>query len=109
MGWRGWAPGGGDTKRKLYLRKNNFFVIEKYIEDAKQKENRQIADRAQNNTLPWRVINNNLRQTPIFFRTNFAVTLLLQDKWASLSLPADPGRLFPPVWRPQYILKVSFS
>ena len=32
----------------------------------------------------------------------FAVTLLLQDQWASLSLPADPGRLFPPVWRPQY-------
>ena len=25
-----------DTKRKLYLRKIYFFVIEKYIEDAKQ-------------------------------------------------------------------------
>ena len=24
------------TKRKLYLRKRHFFVIEKYIEDAKQ-------------------------------------------------------------------------
>ena len=29
---------GGDTKRKLYLRKRHFFVIEKYIEDAKQDE-----------------------------------------------------------------------
>ena len=29
---------GADTKRKLYLRKSNFFVIEKYIEVAKQKE-----------------------------------------------------------------------
>ena len=38
MGWRGWAPQGSDTKRKLYPRKNNLFVMEKYIEDAKQKE-----------------------------------------------------------------------
>ena len=29
---------GRDTKRKLYLRKRHFFVIEKYAEDAKQKE-----------------------------------------------------------------------
>ena len=29
---------GRDTKRKLYLRKRHFFVIEKYIEDARQKE-----------------------------------------------------------------------
>ena len=28
---------GRDTKRKLYQRKNNFFVIEKYIEDARQE------------------------------------------------------------------------
>ena len=38
MSWRGWQRGDDDTKRKLYLRKNNFFVIEKYIEDAKQEE-----------------------------------------------------------------------
>ena len=38
MGWRGWASGGADTKRKLYLRKRHFFVIEKYVEDAKQEE-----------------------------------------------------------------------
>ena len=35
---RGWTPGGADTKRKLYLRKNNFFVMEKYIKDARQEE-----------------------------------------------------------------------
>ena len=29
---------GRDTKRKLYLRKRHFFVIEKYIEDARQDE-----------------------------------------------------------------------
>ena len=29
---------GLDTKRKLYPRNNNFFVMEKYIEDARQKE-----------------------------------------------------------------------
>ena len=29
---------GRDTKRKLYPRKNNFFVMEKYIEDARQEE-----------------------------------------------------------------------
>ena len=29
---------GRDTKRKLYLRTRHFFVMEKYIEDAKQEE-----------------------------------------------------------------------
>ena len=38
MGWRGKTSGGNDTKRKLYPRKNNFFVMETYIEDAKQEE-----------------------------------------------------------------------
>ena len=30
--------GHGDTKRKLYLRKIHFFVIDKYVEDVKQDE-----------------------------------------------------------------------
>ena len=38
MSWRGWTTQAADTKRKLYPRKNNFFVMEKYVEDAKQKE-----------------------------------------------------------------------
>ena len=29
---------GGDTKRKLYPRKRDVFVIEKYVEDVKQEE-----------------------------------------------------------------------
>ena len=35
-----WAP---DTKRKLYLRKIHFFVMEKYIEDARQ-ERKDVPD-----------------------------------------------------------------
>ena len=38
MSWRGWTSQGTDTKRKLYLRKRHFFVIEKYVEDAEQEE-----------------------------------------------------------------------
>ena len=38
MGWRGWTPWLALTKRKLSLGKRYFFVIEKYIEDVKQKE-----------------------------------------------------------------------
>ena len=34
----GGHQGAPDTKRKLYLRKRYCFVIEKYIEDAKQDE-----------------------------------------------------------------------
>ena len=29
---------GRDTKRKLHLRKRYFFIMEKYIEDARQEE-----------------------------------------------------------------------
>ena len=38
MGWRGWTSGDDDTNRKLTLRKRYFFVMEKYVEDAKQEE-----------------------------------------------------------------------
>ena len=38
MSWRGWTSEGADTKRKLYPRKKNVFVIEKQFEDAKQDE-----------------------------------------------------------------------
>ena len=33
-----------------------------------------------------------------------AVTLLLHDQWAELSLPADPGRVFHPVRRPEMFI-----
>ena len=35
---RGWTSVGADTKRKLTLRRRYFFVVEKYVEDAKQEE-----------------------------------------------------------------------
>ena len=38
MGWRGWTSESAESKRKLYLRKRNFFVMGKYIEDARQEE-----------------------------------------------------------------------
>ena len=34
MSWRGWPSVGGDTKRKLTLRKRHFFVID--VKDVKQ-------------------------------------------------------------------------
>ena len=36
MSWREWASVSGDTKMKLTLRKEYFFVIGKHIEDVKQ-------------------------------------------------------------------------
>ena len=36
MGWRGLPAGARTHKRKLYLRKTQFFVIENYVEDVKQ-------------------------------------------------------------------------
>ena len=38
MGWRGLPSGARTHKNKLTLRKRYFFVIEKYVEDAKQDE-----------------------------------------------------------------------
>ena len=38
------------------------------------------------------------------FSSKLAVTILLQDQWASLSIPADPGRVFHPVRRPQSVI-----
>ena len=38
MSWRGWTSLGHRHKKKAYLRKRHFFVIEKYVEDVKQEE-----------------------------------------------------------------------
>ena len=38
MGWRGWASGDTRHKKEVVPKKNTFFVIEKYVEDAKLKE-----------------------------------------------------------------------
>ena len=38
MGWKGLASGARTNKNKLTLRKRHVFVIEKYVEHAKQEE-----------------------------------------------------------------------
>ena len=61
MGWRGWAPSDDDTKRKLYLRETHFFVIEKYIEDAKQEE-KDVPDLLEAIMRPTCLVKEELRQ-----------------------------------------------
>ena len=60
MGWRGWTPGGDDTKRKLYPRKNNFFVMEKYSEDVKQ-EGKDVPDLLESIMRPTCLVKEELR------------------------------------------------
>ena len=61
MGWRGWIPVGRDTKRKLYLRKRHFFVMEKYIEDARQEE-KDVPDLLEAIMRPTCLVKEELRQ-----------------------------------------------
>ena len=64
MGWRGMDTGGywvaPDTKRKLYLRKRHFFVIEKYVEDVKQDE-KHVPDLLEAIMRPTRLVKEELR------------------------------------------------
>ena len=69
MSWRGWAPQGTDTKRKLYSRKNMFFVMEKYIEDARQEE-KDVLDLLEAIMRPTRLVKEELRQN-LFKMTKF--------------------------------------
>ena len=52
---------GRDTKRKLYLRKNNVFVMEKYIEDARQEE-KDVPDLLEAIMRPTCLVKEELRQ-----------------------------------------------
>merc|ERR1712078_407854 len=61
-----WVEGDGhrgapDTKRKLYPRKTHFFVVEKYIEDAKQDE-KDVSDLLEAIMRPTRLLKEELRQ-----------------------------------------------
>ena len=38
MGWRGLTTGARSHKKKVVPKKRHFFVMEKYVEDAKQEE-----------------------------------------------------------------------
>ena len=61
MSWRGWASGADDTKRKLYPRKNNFFVMDKYIEDARQ-EGKHVPELLEAIMRPTCLVKEELRQ-----------------------------------------------
>ena len=65
MGWRGWTTQATDTKRKLYPRKNNFFVMEKYVEDARQEE-KDVPDLLEAIMRPTCLVKEELR--PILFK-----------------------------------------
>ena len=52
---------GRDTKRKLHLRKIHFFVIEKHIEDARQKE-KHVPDLLESIMRPTDPVKEELRQ-----------------------------------------------
>ena len=52
---------GRDTKRKMYLRKIHFFVIEKHIEDVKQEEN-DVPDLLEQIMRPTDPVKEELRQ-----------------------------------------------
>ena len=53
-----WAP---DTKRKLYPRKIHFFVMEKYIDDARQEE-KDVPDLLEAIMRPTCLVKEELRQ-----------------------------------------------
>ena len=58
---------GNDTKRKLYLRKRHFFVMEKYVEDVKQ-EGKHVLDLLEPIMRPTCLVKEELRN--ILMKTN---------------------------------------
>ena len=58
---------GGTHKRKLYLRKRHCFVIEKYIEDARQDE-KHVPDLLESIMRPPGLVKEELRQ--VLFKMN---------------------------------------
>ena len=67
MDWRGLRGVSRDTKSKLTLRKSNFFVIEKSIEDVKQDE-KDVPDLVESIMRPTCLVKEELR--PILFKMN---------------------------------------
>ena len=70
----GWTPGDDDTRRKLYLRKIHFFVMEKYIEDARQDE-KHVPDRLKAIMRPTDPVKEELRQN-LFKMTQFSPKII---------------------------------
>ena len=67
MDWRGLPAMGRTTKRKLYLRRSTLFLIEKYIQDARQDE-KHVPDLLEAIIQPPGLIKEELR--PILFNMN---------------------------------------
>ena len=104
-----WVKGGGhrwapDTKRKLYLRKRHFFVIEKYIEDAKQKK-KDVPDLLEAIMRPACFVKEELRQNLfklIQFRPKITkirvCTFQMSGKIPDSSWTSPRAPLFPIIW-----------
>ena len=75
---------GRDTKRKLYLRKRYFFVIEKHVEDAKQKE-KDVPDLLEAIMRPTCLVKEELR--PILFKLNQFGAKFFKIRGATVWIP----------------------
>ena len=75
---------GRDTKRKLYLRKNNIFVMEKCIEDAKQEE-KDVPDLLEAIMRPTCLVKEELR--PILFKSSLFESKILKIKVSTFWIP----------------------
>ena len=89
----GWHPGHGDTKRKFYLSKIHFFVIEKSIEDAKQKE-KDVPDLLESIMRPTCLEKEALRR-------NLCKMTQFSPKWPNQKSKNSGFQLFgcPEIWR----------
>ena len=81
MGWRGWkrcvprvVGGGPGHKKKLYLRSIHCFVLEKYVEDAKQDE-KHVPDLLESIMRPTCLVKEELRLI-LFKLTQFRPEIL---------------------------------
>ena len=69
---------------KLYPRKNNFFVIENYIEDARQEE-KDVPDLLEAIPRPTDLVKEELRQ--ILFKMNQFESKILKIKVSTFGIP----------------------
>ena len=91
MGWRGVDSG---CPQKLYLRKRHFFVIEKYVEDVKQKE-KDVPDLVESITRPTDPVKEELQKI-LFkmsqYRTEI-INISVTTFWMSGKIPDSRRRL----------------
>ena len=61
MSWRGWTSGVTSHKKEVVPKKKQFFVLDKYIEDAKQEE-KDVPDLLEAIPRPTDLVKEELRQ-----------------------------------------------